>query len=191
VDDFELSARLSALDRQYRRSLFVQGAFAAVGGLAIAWLAARTPKTVTAERFVLEDAGGAVRGEWAPSTAIAGEENGKPVEASITCLAMRSMDRSTASLCAPWEEPGVADLRLRHSTGTQASLVADAFNGQVMVTTRVRAEDAFPRSLAVVAASHADSWMILRHDQNASRWTAAGAASSPSAKESPTLQNNE
>lgn len=182
VDDSELSARLSALERRVTHSLYAVGILAGVAGVAVSWLATRTAKKVTAERFVLKDAGGAVRGEWAPNTAIAGEENGQPIEASITCLMMRSVGRSRAALCAPWEEPGDATLTLGHSTGSQASLIAGAFNGQVVLTTRVRAEDRRPRSLALLMASHVDSGMTLRHDQKTARWGADGAlAPSPPA----------
>jgi hypothetical protein len=175
VDDSELSARLTGLERRLTRSLYALGVLAGIAGVAISWLATWTPKILTAERFVLKDAGGAVRGEWAPSSTIAGEENGKPVEASTTCLVMRSMGRSRVFLCAPWEEPGDASLTLGHSTGSQASLTAGAFNGQLLLTTRVNPEDKRPRSLALLMASHVDSGMTLRHDQRTSMWTAAGA----------------
>lgn len=176
MEDLDLSARLNAFERRYARALFVQALFAAVAGLAIVWLAVRTPKTVAAERYVLRDTSGQVRGEWAPTREITGEENGKPMEASTTCLVMRSMGRSRASLCVPWEEPGdSARLSLGHGTGSKASLIAGAFNGQVILTSRASAEDKNPRSLAVLIASHVESGMTLRYDKKASRWTSAGA----------------
>ena len=180
-----LEARVRLLERGHRRLRLVCIALVlslvAVAGAAVAWLVARTPTTVTAERFVLKDSGGEIRGEWAPSGVIAGEENEQHVVASITCLTMRSPKRSRASLCAPWDEPGESGLSLRDSTGTQASMSAGPLNGQVFLTARASVEDQRPRSRALLMASHVESAVMLRHDQTTSRWNSTGSvAPSPS-----------
>lgn len=116
MGESELSARVRLLEERHRRAQLSQGILAVVAGIVVLWLAVRTPKAVTAERVVLRDAGGQVRGAWAPSTRIVAEENGKDLEASITCLTMRSVGRSRALLCAPWEEPSEPTPTLGHST---------------------------------------------------------------------------
>lgn len=146
---------------------------------AIGWLALRTPRTVTAERFVLRDPGGQTRGEWGATQTSAGEQDGQPVVASVTCLHMQSTGRSRARLCAPWDEPGEARLTLADGTGSQAALVASPYNGQLMLTARGRAEDQKPRSLALLMASHLDSGVTLRHADKTSMWTSAGPGEAP------------
>jgi hypothetical protein len=179
MSDADLAAQMSALEKRCARLTLAVAVLGVAAGAALAWLAVRTPKIVTAQRYVLEDSGGQMRGEWAPSEASAGEENGKPVVASITCLQMRSTGRSRARLCAPWDEPGEPRLSLTDSTGSQASMIAAPFNAQVTLTTRAKADDQRPRSLALLMASHADSGVTLRHDGTASIWTSAGSVAPP------------
>lgn len=188
MDDSDLAGRIKALERRCALLVLGVAALVVVAGAAVAWLAVWTPKTVTAQRYVLQDSGGQLRGEWAPTEAIGGEENGRPVVASITCLSMRSAGRSRARLCAPWDEPGEPRLSLADNTGSQASMTAGAFNAQVVLTTRASADDQHPRSLALVMASHLDSGVTLRHDGKASRWSSAGTvAPSPSPDMAPRL----
>jgi hypothetical protein len=139
-----------------------------------AWSIGRHPKDVTAERFVLTDSRGAIRGEWGPSAELAGEIDGKAVDVETTCLVMTKPGKSHASLCVPWEADGDASLGLRDDTGSQVNVIAGPHNGQVLITARATPKDR-PTSLALLMASHVDSAVTLRHGKTASYWTSGGA----------------
>lgn len=180
----DAETRITRLEQRCARLSYALLATVALVATAVAWGVLRHPKTVVAQRYVLNDESGATRGEWGPSNVIAGEENGKPVLASTTCLNMASKKRSGVKLCSPWEEPGDAMLTLSHTTGTQTSLVAGPFTGQAIVTT-AGAEERSPKNLALLIASPSDSGVTLRHGRAASSWTSAGAVGSAAASSQP------
>ena len=159
----DTGARLRALERRYLLLLYAWWGLAALAVGACLVLALRTSRSVSARRFLLIDSTGAVRGEWGPSEMIAGESNGKPVVTPTTCLEIRGGKGAYISQCVPWNAPGPSMLTISHPTGAKASLQADAFNAQALLSARVLPTDTRPTTLAYLGATHVGPALSLRH----------------------------
>jgi len=132
-----LETRVRLLERGHRRLVLVCIALAVCLAASVFSRAFWVPRELSAQRFLLIDAGGETRGEWAPSDVIAGEMDGKPQPYSETCLRMRGQKSSGGRsggvrLCGPWDPLGGPSLSMSEQNGASLQANVDAYTVTIL-----------------------------------------------------------
>jgi hypothetical protein len=131
-DESVLEARIRLLERGQRRLLLVCILLAICLAASVSFRAFWLPREVSAQRFLLKDAGGRTRGEWGPMDVVAGEIDGETQHASATCFRLVGQSADSAKLCAPWDPYGGPSLVMRQQTGASLDVVLDAYTVSIL-----------------------------------------------------------
>jgi hypothetical protein len=161
MTETELESRVLWLERRCRALLLALAVVGTTLVAAVLWILLRTPGVISAERFVLKDRHGEMRGEWGPSWRISGEVDGKPTQSSTTCLNLRNPHGAALLACTPWEGPGPSMLFLQSERGAKVLLSADAFQATSRLEARKPGAEA-ASAIADSSVSHVGGWSRLR-----------------------------
>ena len=159
----ELSALEQRILRLERQNVLLRWTICAVLLGVCAFLSCRTlgvGDEVVARSFILRDADGRVRGEWAPSEELLPSENGVGVTASITCLRLRDRQGLVAfQACGRWDDDAASSLLVSSTTGARISIAADSEGASVRVGNQRTPE--IPRPPHVGLAADAESASVV------------------------------
>lgn len=160
MDLASLETRLIRLERQNFLLKCMLSLLLCVGGFLSCRIPVDDATTVVAQSFVLRDATGKVRGEWASSQELLPSENGAETVASITCLRLRDSEGGLAfQACGRWDANTASGLLLSDTTGARVSLNADGEGASLSVGNQ-RTPDK-PRPPHVGLAADADSASVF------------------------------
>jgi hypothetical protein len=131
-DTAALETRVRLLERAQRRLVIACLGLATGLGASVLSPVFWAPREVSAQRFLLKDAGGETRGQWGPTDVLAGEIDGETQHASATCLHLMGHKSAGVDLCVPWDPYGGPSLVMSEESGASLHVALDAYTVSIL-----------------------------------------------------------